>query len=70
MPTTFVGKIGKEIEQSVYDLQPVCFQPILGCVPQIPLEIVKDLNTDQRYLYEIRKVVSTAVVTKKLSLLA
>ena len=46
-PTTFMSIIGKQIKKNILQLLPVTFQPISGDVPQISLEIVKDLSTDQ-----------------------
>ena len=56
-PSSFSGSIEKEIKQDLTKLSLVQFDPVAGRVKEIPEDIVKELSTDQKYLYEIALVV-------------
>ena len=55
-PSSFSGSIGKEIKQDLTKLSLVQFDAVAGKVKEIPEDIVKELSTDKRYLYEIALV--------------
>ena len=52
----------------MHQLQPVAFLGIPSDIPQMSPEVIKDLSTDQRYLYEICQSVSTGTVPQELSM--
>ena len=47
---------------------PVAFQAIPSDIPQMSTEVIKDLSTDQRYLYKICISVSTGTMPQELSM--
>ena len=65
-PATFAGEIGKQIKNKVHQLQLVTFQAVPSDIPQISSQMVNDLSTDQRYLYEICQAVSMGKVSEEL----
>ena len=65
-PATFAGEIGKQIKTRVHQLQLVTFQAVSSDVPEISLQMVNDLSTDHRYLYDVCQAVSMGKVLEKL----
>ncbi|CAG9834785.1 unnamed protein product [Diabrotica balteata] len=61
-PRGFSGPIGKQLLQCD-QLPIVAFKPIKGNLPTIPESILKELSTDQKYLYEMYHVVSSGQCT-------
>ncbi len=51
-PTTFSGTIGKQAVIDQHDKPQVKFEPIITCMIELPPDVVQDLSTDQRMLYE------------------
>lgn len=62
-PNTFSGPIGKQL-LSCQNLDVVNFVAIESDIPEVDL---KELSTDQKYLYEISKAVSTGTCTEELA---
>lgn len=62
-PNTFSGNIGKQL-LSCQNLEVVNFDAFESDIPEVDL---KELSTDQKYLYEISKAVSTGTCTEQLA---
>ena len=53
-PNSFKGPLGKQLEDNLTKFPPVKFARIKNKdFPNIPVDVVDDLSTDQRYLYRI-----------------
>ena len=65
-PATFAGEIGEQFKNKVHQLQLVTFQAVSCDIPRILSQVVNDLSTDQRYLYEMCKAVSMGKMSEEL----
>ena len=65
-PATFAGEIGKQNKNKVLQLQLITFQAVSSDIPQFSSQVVNDLSTDQRYLYEMSQAVSMGKVSAEL----
>ena len=63
---TLAGEIGKQIKNKVHQLQLVTFQAVPSDILQISSQVVNDLSTDQRCLYEMCQAVSMGKVSEEL----
>ena len=58
-PRTYQGEIGKEIQPDLRTLQMVKFEKIFGKVEEIQDQVLHNLSSDQKYLYEVALSVQT-----------
>ena len=66
-PTSFKGMIGKKISKDLTKANIVEFTPV-QCDIKMPEYIVKDLSTDQKYLYEMCIGITTGRIPQNLAL--
>ena len=64
---TFIGHIGKNFKHKLFQKPPVAFRRIPGKVGVYPLDFVKSLNNDGRYLYFISHAIQDGVVPQYLA---
>ena len=65
-PKTSFGTIGKQLSHC-HDLPIVDFDPVASELPTIPSNVLKDLSTDQEYLYNIALAISNGKFTDGLA---
>ena len=65
-PNSYTGAIGKNLK--ICEFMPIInFTPIPSSLQEIDTSIIKNLSTDQKYLYEIHQAVSMGEVSPDLS---
>ena len=64
---TYIGHIGKNFKHKLVLKPPVAFRRIPGKVGVYPLDFVKSLNNDGRYLYFISHAIQDGVVPQYLA---
>lgn len=69
-PDTFKGEIGKHINEDLTKLEIVQFTPVRNCqyASPIPIKVINELSSDQKYLYDISIAIQSGVVSKELAL--
>ena len=58
-PRTYQGEIGEKIQPDLRTLQIVKFEKIFGKVEEIQDQVLQNLSSDQKYLYEVALSVQT-----------
>lgn len=66
-PDTLKGCIGKQLKKDLSNLDIVKFSLVKGKIEEIPECVIKQLSSDQKYLYEICIAVQSGHITESLA---
>ena len=65
-PTSFKGEIGQSLSGDIHKKEVVEFDIISSTLPEISVDILKELSRDQKLLYRYAKAIMTGIVPDSL----